>query len=117
MNNTQLRVLAALRSHGSLTPRDFRYPTIDGGDEMDRLAARINELRDAGHNIVTTIEVTARRKRYARYQLHGEAASDVPSPSAALRGPAESSPGGASETAPPLFELPVQASGHYGDAA
>ena len=36
-----------------------------------RLAARILDLRDGGHNIITTM--TARNgKRYAVYTLHGE---------------------------------------------
>lgn len=55
MNDTQLvRVLRALRAVGSrgLTATDFiRQPTFDGGAPITRLAARIDELRDAGHHI------------------------------------------------------------------
>ena len=44
------RVLAALEhaGQGGLTQVDFlRFPTFDGGPPITRLAARIEELRDA----------------------------------------------------------------------
>lgn len=48
------RVLAALRSHpDGITQLDFlREPTLDGGETITRLAARIKELKDDGHPIV-----------------------------------------------------------------
>lgn len=45
------RVRLALHTHRDrgITQVDFlRYPTIDGGPPITRLAARIDELRDAG---------------------------------------------------------------------
>jgi hypothetical protein len=79
LNATHFRILAALRAYGSLTPRSFdRQPVIDGGDEIDRLAPRILELREHGYNIETVIERTARGKRYARYFLRGEPADARP---------------------------------------
>lgn len=48
------RVLAALRNSGlrGITQVDFlRFPTIDGGAPITRVAARVQELRGAGHKI------------------------------------------------------------------
>jgi hypothetical protein len=118
VNAAALRVLNLLRSHGSLTPRDFRHPTIDGGDEMERLAARINEIRGEGHNVVTSIEVTPNGKRYARYTLQGEAASGVSSSTSSSDNDVVPM-GGLQETSEPtpLFEVPHTPTSHYGDAA
>jgi hypothetical protein len=41
-----------------------------------RLAARIKELRDAGHDIRTEIETTDNGKRVARYILHEPVAAN-----------------------------------------
>lgn len=48
------RVLRALQTAGprGVTQVDFlRFPTVDGGPPITRLAARIQELKDAGHRI------------------------------------------------------------------
>lgn len=50
------RVLRALKLAGGtgITQLDFlRTPTIDGGPPITRVAARIQELRDAGHTILS----------------------------------------------------------------
>lgn len=111
MNDTQTRVLRLLREHGSLTPRSFRHPTIDGGEEMDRLAARINELRELGHNIITVMETSPAGKRYARYVLRGEVEEEQSEhdPPSVLAPGGPHGPG--DPAAPPahrLFEVPVR---------
>ncbi len=58
------RVLAALR------------PTPDGGPPITRLAARVQELRDAGHSIVSD----ERRDRCVTYRLQVEDARQRVSP-------------------------------------
>lgn len=50
------RVLAALTRVGDhgVTQVDFiRFPTIDGGPPILRIAARVKDLRDAGFEIIT----------------------------------------------------------------
>ena len=50
------RVLAALTRAGAhgITQVDFlRFPTIDGGPPITRVAARVEELRDAGFKILS----------------------------------------------------------------
>ena len=49
------RVLAALRRAGAdgISVVDFLPPTIDGGLPVTRLAARVADLRAAGHEIAT----------------------------------------------------------------
>lgn len=48
------RVLAALRKSGrGVTQVDFLTPTIDGGAPITRVAARVLELKQNGHHIVT----------------------------------------------------------------
>lgn len=62
------RVLAALTRAGShgITQTDFiRYPTLDGGPPITRLAARIEELRDSGF-VITSGE---RRDRCVIYRI------------------------------------------------
>lgn len=108
MNKANVRVLAAMRSHGSVTPKSFLAPTVDGGDEITRLAARVNELREAGYTIETVMDKTVRGKRFARYFLRGE-----PEASGATSNPIE--PDGADlktqEVAPEapatLFDVPA----------
>jgi len=56
------KVLHALQ-RGPITPRD----AIDFG--CYRLAARIKNLREQGHNIHTELCITADNKRFARYTL------------------------------------------------
>jgi len=75
---TQLeRVRAALRQHPGrgICAVDFlRYPTIDGGPPITRLAARIGELVEAG----VSIENAGTREKCKVYRLAGglvEAAS------------------------------------------
>lgn len=62
------RVLAALYLHADrgITQVDFlRFPTIDGGPPITRVAARIEELRDQGFLIVSG----ERRERCVVYRL------------------------------------------------
>lgn len=62
------RVLAALHKlpeHG-ITQVDFlRFPTVDGGPPITRLAARIEELRSEGFNI----ESCERRDKCTVYRI------------------------------------------------
>lgn len=72
------RVLAALRRE-PLTQVDFLAPsTCDGGPPIIRLPARIDELRQDGHDI----RIVGRRHSCGLYRLHESADS----------APAESSP-------------------------
>lgn len=62
------RVLAALTRAGArgITQVDFiRFPTIDGGPPITRVAARIEELRDSGFKILSG----ERRDRCVVYRL------------------------------------------------
>jgi hypothetical protein len=62
------RVLAALYDHPErgINSVDFlRFPTLDGGPPITRLAARIEELRVQGFNI----ESCERRERCTVYRL------------------------------------------------
>lgn len=62
------RVLAALHAHPNrgINSVDFiRFPTIDGGPPITRLAARIEELRNQGFNI----ESGERRERCTVYRI------------------------------------------------
>ena len=72
------RVLAALYRHPDrgISQVDFlRYPTIDGGPPITRLAARVNELRDQGHLIVDA-GIREKCKVYCLARELVEAASD-----------------------------------------
>ena len=65
------KILAYLKAHGSITPKDAEG---NGIDSM-RLAARIGELRKEGHCITTYMETYRSSKgvsRYARYRLEME---------------------------------------------
>lgn len=62
------QVLAALRK-GPLTAAD----AVDFG--CYRLAARVRNLREQGHNINTELVVTDDGKRYARYTLRASNAA------------------------------------------
>jgi len=62
------QVLAALRK-GPLTAAD----AVDFG--CYRLAARVRNLREQGHNIHTELVVTDDGKRYARYTLSASTAA------------------------------------------
>lgn len=57
-------ILTALKEGRTLTP-------LDALSEFGclRLAARVRDLRDAGHPIETTIEKNDNGKRFARYAL------------------------------------------------
>ena len=62
------RVLRRLRAGHDVSPLDFDATTdavVDGGKPIKRVAARINELRDEGHQIDTV----GRRNRCALYRL------------------------------------------------
>lgn len=62
------RILAALRAAGrrGITQVDFlRFPTVDGGPPVTRVAARVQELRDEGLDIVSS----GTRDRCAVYVL------------------------------------------------
>jgi hypothetical protein len=65
------RVLAALTRAGAhgITAVDFlRFPTVDGGPPITRVAARIEELRDQGHPISSG----ERRNKCVVYRLESE---------------------------------------------
>lgn len=57
-------ILTALKEGRTLTP-------LDALSEFGclRLAARVRDLRDAGHPIETTIETNDNGKRFARYAM------------------------------------------------
>jgi hypothetical protein len=65
--NSQLRLLAAhLASGKTISPAEAR--AVYG---IDRLAARVRDLRERFLPIATTARVDARGKRYARYKVAG----------------------------------------------
>lgn len=68
METQEVQILAHLKSGRSIT-------AIDALNEYRcfRLAARIKNLRDAGHNIITTRETVSDNKKIARYTLLQEA--------------------------------------------
>lgn len=82
------RVLAALRRAGrfGITQVDFSLPdVIDGGKPINRVAARINDLGNAGH----VIGKRGTRNRCAVYVLKASGVSPtVPAASALDRGAA-----------------------------
>jgi Helix-turn-helix domain len=87
------RVLAALRRAGGrgITQLDFDLPdVVDGGPPIKRVAARIDELRTAGHWIASQ----RTRQRMARYVLVDAdtltAATDVEPPPAPVPAPSAS---------------------------
>ncbi len=57
------QILVHMKHHGSITPLEAlkRYNCL-------RLAARIDNLRNRGHNIETDI-IKRKGKRYAKYRL------------------------------------------------
>lgn len=100
----QERVLKALKARGreGITVADFLLPdVIDGGKPITRLAARILELRDKGHEIA----VVGERNCCAVYRLYWDA-EHVPTPK-----PTEPTPEDGQ-----LFGLP-STNAIYGDAA
>lgn len=107
------RILAALRAHGSVTVRSFSHsPTIDGGPEFDRLPARIEELREAGHTITTRLEKTSRGKRYGRYFLTNDVVVSSVSPAGQGRAQPVTQQRQSGETleTPALFDMPTKPS-------
>jgi hypothetical protein len=62
--NQETMILAHLKAGGSIT-------AVEALQEYGcfRLAARIKDLRDAGHHINTVIETLPNKKRIARYAL------------------------------------------------
>ena len=77
------RVLKALRQAGDtgLSASDFdgSRPVIDGGRQIKRLAARIGELRSAGHQI-SSVTTRSGGASYSRYVLRYEQAARQVSP-------------------------------------
>jgi Helix-turn-helix domain len=67
--NQTSRLLDLLRSQGEEGVGFYEALDIVG---TSRLAARIKDLRDAGHDIETQWETTPTKKRVARYCLHPE---------------------------------------------
>ena len=66
------KILAYLKAHGSITPKDAE----GNGINSMRLAARVKELKKDGHSITTTMEthrcLDGSVSRYARYRLEME---------------------------------------------
>lgn len=58
-------ILEYMRKNGSITPME----ALRWCDGCFRLAARISNLKDAGHKI-TTVMTSENGKRYARYFLN-----------------------------------------------
>jgi hypothetical protein len=58
------QILKYLQTHESISPVEAL--TVAG---CFRLAARINDLRNAGYNIKTDIRSDVNGRRYARYKL------------------------------------------------
>lgn len=104
------RVLRALRRHPEgICQVEFLLPNvIDGGHPITRLAARIKDLRDQGHEI----EVAGERYSCAVYKLVEASAPSAPEITAPVA--RESNP--ELEPEPALFELPVR-NAIYGDEA
>ena len=68
MENQEQMILAHLKRGRSITAMDALQQY-----QCFRLAARIKDLRDAGHNIITTMETVGDKKQIARYTLINEA--------------------------------------------
>lgn len=68
------RVLDLLRSRGRAGVTALDALSVVGSF---RLAARIKDLREGGHDIETQIVVTPTRKRIARYVLHEKRQLDM----------------------------------------
>ena len=60
-------ILAHLKRKGTITPQEALLQ-----HSCMRLAARVWDLRNAGHNIVTDIVETSSGARVARYWLKGK---------------------------------------------
>lgn len=71
-------MLAALERAGErgITQVDFLGPTIDGGKPITRVAARVKDLKDAGHSIV----VDGERNSCVVYKLAAAATPVAASP-------------------------------------
>lgn len=103
MNTQTERVLAALRTYPrGITQVDFLLPdVIDGGAPITRIGARILELRDAGHMIVSG----PRRDKCVTYKLlHGDTEETATRGGQSLAGRANCQ--ATSAPAVPLFEVP-----------
>ena len=68
METQEKMILAHLRRGRSITAMDALQQY-----QCFRLAARIKDLRDAGYNIITTMETVGDKKQIARYSLINEA--------------------------------------------
>ena len=62
----KIELLAYIKKHGSITPMESLMKL-----GIYRTAARVYDLRDAGHNIETDIIETTSGARVARYRLKG----------------------------------------------
>lgn len=93
------RVLRALRRHPEgVCQGDFFPPNvIDGGARITRLAARIKDLRDEGHEI----EVDGERYGYTVYKLPQPKPVTIPPPEPVI-------PMDEDAPADALFDLPEQ---------
>lgn len=87
MATQRQRVLRALRRHPEgLTQVDWLLPhVVDGGHPITRLAARVKDLRDEGHEI----EVQGERYGCAVYVIPQPAPVPVPPPESPQLEPAE----------------------------
>lgn len=56
------QIVEHLKKYGSISPLEARH--VYG---IERLASRVDELKKAGHAIVTRVKKDARNKRYAEY--------------------------------------------------
>lgn len=81
------RILTALQTAGArgITQVDFlRFPTVDGGPPITRVAARVEELRKQGHDISSS----GTRDRCAIYRLRVVASDEPVRDQPRLGGPA-----------------------------
>lgn len=56
------QILSHLQSYGTISPLEARH--VYG---IERLASRIDELKQSGFQIVTTMKKDAKQRRYAEY--------------------------------------------------
>jgi hypothetical protein len=60
-------IISHMKRYGSISPLEARH--VHG---IERLASRIDELRQEGFQIVTTMKRDAKGKRYASYEFAPE---------------------------------------------
>jgi hypothetical protein len=115
---TQLeRVLRAAKSYRGVCQADFLGDTVDGGPNITRVAARLQEAEDRGHEF----ELLGRRDKCRIYRwISGPEGSGDEGRAADLNGtgpaPAEASQAGVTvplSAEPTLFDTPTQAKPHW----